>query len=259
VFGGNSLDKIIETYVKHIVSELNCSEKEKSDTAEEMKDHLLLLKNEYIGQGFSDEKATQKALQTFGDEKNLKDGFQNSLFPYYKFIRIGTMALFVLYSFILLWNLLLMRIIVRIINLNSYNRYFWFPQGSSNFFDMEVWKLNSNIIPFQNTYKYITGSDKFNLDIIIHNTLGNILIFVPLGIFLPILFNKYKTFSKVFISSILISITIEVLQFFIQIGQFDIDDIILNAIGSIMGYFIINILIKIYNFIRWNVLRQTTT
>ncbi|AZV43880.1 VanZ family protein [Peribacillus asahii] len=256
------MDKNIETYVKQIVSELNCSEKEKSEIAEEMKDHLHLLKSEYIEQGFSDGEATQKALQSFGDRKNIKEGFQYSLFPYYKIFKVGTWVLFGLYSFILLWNLIFIRILDRIINSsnpNYFNRYFWFPEDSNKFFDIEVWKLNSNIIPFQNTYEYMVGSDRFNLDIILHNTLGNILIFVPLGIFLPILFKKYKTFSKVCISSILITTTIEVLQFSLQIGQFDIDDIILNTTGGIMGYFILKSITKILNFTKWNVFQKTTS
>ena len=251
------MDKNIETYIENIVSELNCSEEEKSETAEEIKDHLILLKNEYIEQGFSDEEATQKALQSFGDEKNIKEGFQYSIYPYFKFFRIVTFAVFGLYSIVLFWNLLLMRILYRIIN--NENRFFWFPEDSKGFFDLEVWKRNSNIIPFKNTYKYVIGLDRFNLDIIIHNTLGNVLIFIPLGIFLPILFKSYKAFSKVCISSLLITITIEFSQFFLQIGQFDIDDIILNTIGSVIGYFVIRLIIKISNFMSWNVSRKTTS
>ena len=245
MFGGICLDKNIETYINQVVSELSCDLNEKKDIADELRDHLILLKNEYIEQGFSDEEAIQKALRIFGELKQISNSYQESIFPYNKIIRQITWLLFGFYSFISLWNLLFVRIIDRIINYISFNRYFRFPQNHNGFFDMEVWKINSNIIPFKNTFSYINGSNNFNLDIILNNTIGNILIFLPLGIFLPILFKKYNMLSQVFIGSIIISFSIEILQFIIQIGQFDVDDILLNTIGTVIGYFIIKTIYKI--------------
>lgn len=251
------MDKLIETYIKQIVGELDCGEKEKSEIAEEMKSHLLLLKDEYILQGFSDEDSTKKALQIFGNNKTLKEGFQHSIFPYYKIFKIVNLILFGLYSFFVLNNLLFTRVLWRIFDDSPFNRYFYYAEDSS-FFDIDTWIWNSNVIPFKNIFGYIMGIDRYNLDIIIHNTIGNILIFVPLGIFLPILFKKYKTFSRVFVSAMLFSTAIELLQFFLQIGQFDIDDIILNTMGSALGYSIIKMIMKIPLFSRWNVFQKTT-
>jgi len=253
------MDKIIETYIRQIVEELDCEEEEKNEIAEEMKSHLILLKAEYISEGFSEEESTKKAIQIFGSNKTIKEGFQHSLFPYYKIFKRVNWLLFGLYSIFLLTNLLFLRILWRIINYNStFNKYFYYPE-SSTFFDIDTWIRNSNVIPFKSTYGYIMGSDRYNLDIIMNNTIGNILLFVPLGIFLPILFKKYKTFSQVFAFALLFSISIELLQFFLQIGQFDIDDIILNTMGSIIGYFIIKLIVKIPMFSRWNVFRKTTS
>lgn len=245
MYGGVCLDKNIETYINQIVSELSCDSKEKKEIADEMLDHLILLKNEYIEKGFTVEEATNEALRSFGELKQIGNGYQNSINNNYKIIKQITWILFALYSFVSLWNLLFVRMIDRIINYNSYNRYFFFSQNHGGFFDIEVWKLNSSIIPFKNTFEYINGSNNFNLDIIMNNTIGNILIFLPLGIFLPILFKKYNVLSKVFISSIILSFLIEILQFILQIGQFDIDDILLNSIGTVIGFFIIKTIIKI--------------
>ena len=187
MFGGNGVDKDIETYTRQIVSKLICDETEKMDIVDEMKDHLYLLKSEYLEQGFSDKEATQMAFKRFGEQKLLRNGYQESYFPYYKILHKGFWALFSLYSFIILFKLLFQRIIIRITDYAyeissgepSFNRYFFYPPDSNGFFDIEVWRLNSGIIPFQNTIQYITGSDRFNQDIIINNTLGNILIFLP--------------------------------------------------------------------------------
>ena len=156
-----------------------------------------------------------------------------------------TWLLFGLYSFIILFTLLFQRIIVSIVDsVNGYgwNRYVFTPKNSEGYFDIGVLKLNSNIVPFKNTIEYITGSDRFNLDIIINNTLGNILIFLPLGIFLPLLFKKYNRFTKVIVASTVISFSIEIFQLVLKIGQFDIDDVILNTVGSIIGFFFIKMI-----------------
>lgn len=228
------MDKRFDNYINQIISGLKCSKEEKNDIKEEIKDHLTLLKAEYLEYGYSEDVAVQKALHSFGDGNHIQEGLQHSLFPFYRLINISKWILFGLYSFILLWNLLFIRMLDRI-------RY---AEYTHSFFNLKVWKLNSNIIPFRTVYEYLTGFNRFNVDIIIHNTLGNILIFIPLGFFLPILFNKYKSFSKVCIASLLLTCIIEVLQLFLQIGQFDIDDIILNTIGGIAGYLIIKLLMK---------------
>lgn len=217
-----------------------------------MQDHLTLLKNEYLDQGFTDEEATQKALASFGEQEPLTKGLQESLFPFYKVFKKETWILFSLYSFIILFMLLFQRIIIRItdnyINGITYNRYILSPLDSEGLFDFL--KYNSNIIPFKNTIGYLNGSHHVNMDIIINNTLGNILIFLPLGIFLPLLFKKYSKFTKVIIASTVISFTIEVLQIVLKIGKFDIDDVILNVIGSIIGFLLLKMIKSVITLYR---------
>ena len=250
MFGGNGLDKKIETYIDKIVSELSCDDAGKREIIDEMRDHLYLLKKEYLDDGYTEAEATKKALESFGEQKQLTKGLQESLFPFYKLFKIGTWILFGLYSTVVLFKLLFERIIIRIIDYANavsfghpnFNRYFFNPDDSNGFFNIEVWQLNSNIIPFKNTFEYITGADRFNLDIIINNTLGNILIFLPLGIFLPLLFKKYSRFTEVIIASTVISFSIEVFQIVLRIGQFDIDDVILNTFGSITGFLLLKII-----------------
>ncbi|PEL08421.1 VanZ family protein [Bacillus sp. AFS017336] len=251
------MDKNIETYINQIVNELSCDPKEKKDIVDEMKDHLNSLKNEYIEQGFTEKEAIQEALRSFGEFKQISHGYKKFINPNYKIIKQLTWILFTLYSFVALWNLLFVRLIDRIINNNSYNRYFLFPQNHQGFFDIEVWKLNSSIIPFKNTINYINGSSSFNVDIIINNTIGNLLIFLPIGIFLPILFKKYIILSQVITSSIILSFTIEILQFTLRIGQFDVDDILLNTLGAILGCLIVKLICKFTNLFKRNLFQET--
>ncbi|WP_100012421.1 VanZ family protein [Lentibacillus sediminis] len=247
------MDQKMESYVRQIVDGLTGSEKDKKEIADEMKDHLNLLKQEYLEQGFTEREATDKALEGFGEQKQLKSGYQASLFPYYREMNRMAWVFFSLYSSVILFQLLGQRIIIRIrdyiftdqFDEQIFNRYFFYPSDSHSFFDLEVWQMNTNIIPFQNTFGYLTGWDRYNTDIILHNTLGNVLIFLPLGIFLPHLFKRYQRLLHIMRSGLVISLSIEVLQFVWQVGQFDIDDVLLNTIGAVLGYGILKFCYKI--------------
>ncbi len=88
-----------------------------------------------------------------------------------------------------------------------------------------------NIIPFQEIFRYEIGSKMF-----IFNVLGNILIFVPFGYFVS-RYIKAKNVWQIILLSIITSVTVETVQ--LRIGRsFDIDDIFLNLIGGIIGYFL---------------------
>ena len=71
---------------------------------------------------------------------------------------------------------------------------------------------------------------------------GNIVAFAPFGFFLPMFFKIGRNlFGCVFFSA-LFSLAVEAVQFFTKVGAFDVDDILLNAIGGFVGwlcYFII--------------------
>ncbi len=68
------------------------------------------------------------------------------------------------------------------------------------------------------------------------NLFGNILMFIPMGFYLPSLFKKQKNFLIMLLTVICISTSIECIQFFTKLGTSDIDDIILNVFGAIIGY-----------------------
>ena len=68
------------------------------------------------------------------------------------------------------------------------------------------------------------------------NIIANILVFIPLGFFIS---NKNpKNVFKALIICLGVILSIELIQLFFKIGFFDVDDIILNFIGSLLGVFI---------------------
>ncbi len=89
----------------------------------------------------------------------------------------------------------------------------------------------SNFVPFKEIFRYSFGSPKF-----VKNICGNILLFIPYG-FISSYLLKNKKFSVITILTIIVSLTIETVQYYIG-RVFDIDDIILNLVGGICGFLI---------------------
>lgn len=73
------------------------------------------------------------------------------------------------------------------------------------------------------------------------DTLLNVLLFVPLGFFLPLLYQNYSHISRAALTGFLISLSIEVIQMFGR-GATDINDLITNTVGTCVGYFLYKLL-----------------
>lgn len=86
-----------------------------------------------------------------------------------------------------------------------------------------------NLIPFKEMFRYTFGSYKF-----MKNVVGNIILFIPFG-FLSSYFLNNKKASTMFLTSLIISFCAEGIQYYVG-RVFDIDDIILNVLGSFLGY-----------------------
>lgn len=66
-------------------------------------------------------------------------------------------------------------------------------------------------------------------------TILNIILFVPLGFFIPLLYKRYAHFLKVVWVGVLISLAIELVQMF-GMGATDINDLLTNTMGTCVGY-----------------------
>jgi len=87
----------------------------------------------------------------------------------------------------------------------------------------------NNFIPFREIFRYTIGSSKF-----IKNIIGNIALFIPFGFFSSYYLRHKKMITPV-VLALVTSTTIEIVQYYIG-RVFDIDDIILNVIGGILGF-----------------------
>lgn len=106
------------------------------------------------------------------------------------------------------------------------------------YFNMYPGTTKINIIPFHTIYEYVFSYNSNVSDwgsVSLLNLLANIFLFSPLGIFIPILWEKWQSIKKVTFLGLCITVFIEFIQFFIG-RSVDIDDVILNTIGVIIGY-----------------------
>lgn len=117
-----------------------------------------------------------------------------------------TILLLIAYLFGLIWILLF-----------KLNVHFTYMKHWSHF----------NLIPYHDPMR-IHGKTA------ISELILNVIIFIPFGIYLEVLCHEWKFWRKI-LSYFLVSLLIETLQNLLQIGAFDITDIINNTLGGILG------------------------
>lgn len=116
--------------------------------------------------------------------------------------------------------------------INLTNENFDFVGNFKDRISSGAWGVN--LVPFRTIRNYIKYSGFLHTMI---NIFGNIIIFVPFGILLAEIFPKTRNILKILGITFATSFFVEFIQFFIG-RSVDIDDLILNLLGSVIGYFI---------------------
>lgn len=108
------------------------------------------------------------------------------------------------------------------------------PVGPDSKFMFNIMELKNNFIPFKTILVSLEGQIPFFI-------LGNIILLLPLAIYLPFLF-KNRSFLHILFYGFLVSLAIEVTQFSLSLivgvtyRTFNVDDILLNTLGVALGY-----------------------
>ncbi len=89
-----------------------------------------------------------------------------------------------------------------------------------------------NLIPFKGIRQVLNTRE---VQYIAINILGNIFVFSPVGFFLPLLWKKFNHILLATFCGFLLSLFIETMQLFQYRGT-DVDDLILNTAGALVGY-----------------------
>lgn len=225
--------KEFQEYINRIINELDCTAIEKQELKLELLDHLNLLKKEYIDKGIPEQEAIQLSIKDFGKEKIIGSELNKSVSSLCKVLKKVFKVTWVIYILIVVWHLLI----------NSTRLHFSY--GINGYKSL-------NMVPFKQIGEYIINYNNYNFDIWFMNLFGNVILFIPFGFMLPLIHNKGKNIKSNIIFSFMFSLIIELMQYIFSIGVFDIDDIILNLCGSLIGfgiYKLLSILLKKHNLL----------
>ena len=91
----------------------------------------------------------------------------------------------------------------------------------------------ANFTLFKTIRMYIDYSYMLNS---FENLVGNVAVFVPFGFLFPYVFQRGRNFLVMMLNVFLFVLGIEVFQLFSAFGAFDVDDILLNCVGAVIGY-----------------------
>ena len=91
----------------------------------------------------------------------------------------------------------------------------------------------ANFTLFKTIRMYIDYSYKLNS---FENLAGNIVVFIPFGFLFPYVIKGGRNFLVMLFHAFLLVLGIEVFQLFSAFGAFDVDDILLNCFGAVIGY-----------------------
>ena len=116
--------------------------------------------------------------------------------------------------------------------------FLFFAENYGRIFGQENYRYN--LVPFREierfwTYRHELGIHSF------YNLAGNILGFVPAGFFIPVLWKNKRGFLFTACVTLQMSLLVEILQLVFRVGSFDVDDLILNTLGGMLGYLLLRL------------------
>ena len=117
----------------------------------------------------------------------------------------------------------------------------WLRNGF-NFSGFDNIQDRINLVPFKTIMTFVKEFDSmYSTSQIMLNLFGNVCAFMPMALFLPLLFKRQNKFFQFVITLILMILGIEFLQLITGSGRFDIDDLILNLFGAVLVYLLFKI------------------
>lgn len=124
------------------------------------------------------------------------------------------------------------------------------------FAERNVQGLNGyNIHLFAEIQRYLQYRNILGTKLVIQNLAGNVIGFIPFGLFLPQMNVRFNKIWKITLTAATFSLMIEVIQRLTAVGCFDVDDVFLNTVGGLLGACLWGIFAKIRN--RYGIKKET--
>lgn len=107
-----------------------------------------------------------------------------------------------------------------------------------------------NLTLFKEIRRFIVHRDILGYRAVILNIAGNVVAFMPFGFILPEVWDQLNRWYTITLLGFLFSLGIELAQLVGRVGSFDVDDLLLNTIGALMGYFAFVVAKGVWNRLR---------
>ena len=95
-----------------------------------------------------------------------------------------------------------------------------------------------NLIPFNEIHRFIRYRHSVSTGAFLLNICGNLLVFAPLGFLIPLWYPRKIRCHHILIYSFSFSLCIECMQLYTCVGVFDVDDLIMNTVGGLIGWLV---------------------
>ena len=97
----------------------------------------------------------------------------------------------------------------------------------------------TNLVPFATINRYLSVLDRpSGLGLFLYNVVGNMVILIPFGYLMPLAANRMKSLAWVALMGLGLIICMELLQYVSMSGTLDVDDVLLNLIGVLVGFWL---------------------
>lgn len=114
--------------------------------------------------------------------------------------------------------------------------FLFFAEAMGRTPDMRV-DYSYNLTLFKEIRRFIVHRDILGYKAMILNIAGNVVAFMPFGFILPEVWDQLNRWYTITLMGFLFSLGIELVQLVGRVGSFDVDDLLLNTIGALLGYF----------------------
>lgn len=101
-----------------------------------------------------------------------------------------------------------------------------------------------NLVLLKEIKRFIVHRDSIGSMAVTLNLAGNVVAFVPFGLMVPAMREKSRSLWRMALWTFQLSLMVEVVQLVFKVGSFDVDDMLLNTVGGVLGYLMFAVLRK---------------
>ena len=117
--------------------------------------------------------------------------------------------------------------------------FLFFAENYGRTFGQENYRYN--LIPFKEIERFWKYREELGIHSF-YNLAGNVIGFIPAGFLFSELLGKKRGLLFTTLITFQMSLGVEILQLVLKVGSFDVDDLILNTLGGMLGYFLMKLI-----------------